>query len=266
MMIYSKQMRDLNREQAAKMAKISHQAFFNLMGRDNIEEPTRFSGIVMSEVDLDNSRSDHFRDVAVALYHGLLFTYFGEHVRQADIMINNGHDYLAKAHVASPSVTLDTYLKGVSCFAVARQTGKKEYAKMGQICRGKVKRWLDMGNPNVKHYDSLLDAEFLAFKDRRFQAIKQYEVAILLAARGGYQQDAALASERLGEFQIDVMKDFDEGRYRLGEAVKYWSSWGAVAKVEHLENKYSGLLQRPPSEILSLGTPSTADISSAILL
>jgi len=252
MILYAKQMKDLKREQATKLTKVMRQFFLNLTGRDNQEDPTSFSGEAMTEEDLEKSRLEDFWNAGVTVYHGVLFTYFGEHAKQADFMIKHGHDYFAKAHVASPNIMIDTYMKGVSLFAVARQTGKKKYARLGQVCRTKVRNWLEKGNPNVKHYDSLLDAEFLAFKGRLFQAIKQYEVAILLSAQGGYQHDAALASERMAEFHIEVMKDLDVGTYRLHEAVTYWRSWGAMAKVEHLENKYADLLRRPPGEIVSL--------------
>ena len=122
---------------------------------------------------------------------------------------------------------------------MARKTGKKQYAKLGKLCRTKIKKMLDVGNPNVSHYDALLEAEYTAYIGQHISAIKLYEIAILLAGRGGYQQDAALASERLGEFQIDVMNDMDEGRYRIGEAIKYWGGYGAMSKVKHLEQKYN---------------------------
>ena len=40
----------------------------------------------------------------------------------------------------------------------------------------------------------------------------------MYAAPNGNQQDVALASERLGELQLSVMKDDDEVAYRLLEA------------------------------------------------
>jgi hypothetical protein len=64
-----------------------------------------------------------------------------------------------------------------------------------------------MGNPNVKHYGLLLDAEWTALNGDKYNAIKKYEAAILLAGQGGYQQDAALATERLGDFYLRVMGD-----------------------------------------------------------
>eukprot|EP00977_Amphora_coffeiformis_P020355 scaffold8152_cov195-Amphora_coffeaeformis.AAC.2 len=238
MSLYSKQMKDLKRGPNLKSTKAMQQAVLNLMGRNNRDGPTRFIGDSMSQDDFEQSRSEKFWDAGVYFFQGMLFTYFGEHAQQADIMIRKGHDYIAKIHVAAATVMTDYCLKGVSCFAMARRTGKKKYAKLGMLCRTRIKRWLDAGNPNVTRYDSLLEAEYMAYKGQNFAAIKHYEIALLLAARGGFQQDAAFASERLGDFQTEVMKDVEEGRYRIGEAIKYWGGWGAMAKVEHLEQKY----------------------------
>jgi hypothetical protein len=147
----------------------------------------------------------------------------------------------------------DTYLKGVSCFAAARETGKSHYAKLGEICRSKIKKWIHKGNPNVKHYEALLDAEALVWQGKYSTAMKSFELAVLLAGRGGYQHDAALASERYGEFHLSIMKDNEEGIYRLKEAARYWRCWGAHAKVEALERHSAavGRLQKP-TDIIGL--------------
>jgi hypothetical protein len=71
---------------------------------------------------------------------------------------------------------------------------------MGRIFCSKMNAWLERGNPNMKHYALLLDAKWLALKGKKYDVIKKYESAILLIARGGYQQDAALATERFGGF------------------------------------------------------------------
>ena len=72
----------------------------------------------------------------------------------------------------------DTYLKGVSCFAAARETRKSHYAKLGEICRSKIKKWIRKGNPNVKHYEALLDAEAFAWQRKHSAAMKSFELAI----------------------------------------------------------------------------------------
>ena len=246
--LYLKQMIDLKREQAVKITKTLYQTVVNLRGENNdSDDPLQFFGQGLTEEELERTKTDTFWNASVMVFRGILWTYFGEHVRHAESLLIAGHGYLAKAHLASPNIMIDTYLKGISCYAAARQTGKKRrYGKLANICRSKVKAWLQVGNPNVKHYDSFLDAEALALKGNKYAAIKQYEVTILQAARSGYQHDAALASERLGEYQLTVMKDREEGAYRLREAEKYWRSWGAFAKVQHLERMYAHIFRKDP--------------------
>jgi hypothetical protein len=242
-LMYFKQMKALKRAQAANMVRCLRQVFLNLLGRDNREEPTNFSGASLSPEDLEMFLADPYYSPNTTSAHGILLTYFGEYVLCADMVIKYGHDYYQKAAIASPLNMLDTLMKGVSCMAAAQETGKKKYAKLGQIFRSKIKSWLAMGNSNVKHYESFLYAEWKAFKGKPLDAIKHYEAAILMAARGGYQHDAALATERLGAFHLRVTGNREEAAYQIGRSIQYWGEWGAIAKVRHLEEKYADLLE-----------------------
>jgi hypothetical protein len=249
-LLYLKQMKALKRDQAVYVTQSWRQVYLNLLGRDNADKPTRCSGDSLSAEELERFRENNFIGAIFIAQHGILFTYFGEYVHYADLVIKAGHDHLQKAQVASPNNMWDTFLKGVSCFAAAHETGKKKYAKMGKIFRSKVQKWLELGNPNVKHYGLLLDAEWAAFKGKKDDAIKHYEVAILLAARGGYQHDAALATERFGAFYYVAMGDRDSAAYQIGQSITYWGDWGAVAKVRQLKAKYAELLPTISSEIV----------------
>jgi hypothetical protein len=124
----------------------------------------------------------------------------------------------------------------------------------GQIFRSKVKNWVVQGNPNVRHYESLLDAKWAAFKGKKFDAIKHYEAAILLAARGGVQHDAALATERLAEFYFysTEIHDQEEAAFQVCQSIRYWGEWGAIAKVRHLEQKYTDLIAPPNPNVTHL--------------
>lgn len=90
-----------------------------------------------------------------------------------------------------------------------------------------------------------MDAEFLAWKGKHKEAIECYEKAILVAARGGYPNDAVLATKRWGEFYLNVIKDREGAMYHLGQSKGYWKQWGAKAKVDHLERKYSFVVVQP---------------------
>jgi hypothetical protein len=240
--LYLRQMKDLKKAQVAKLTSTLHQLVLNLMRKDNVDDPTRFHGNALSEEQHDVARGKPCWNAGVCRFHGVLLTYFGQHIRQANILVEHGHDYLAKAQVATPCIMQDTYLKGVSCFAAARETGRSTYAKLGEICRSKIKKWIRKGNPNVRHYEALLDAEAMACQGKYSAAVKYFEDAILFSGRGGYQHELALASERFGEFHLSVMKDTDEGVYRLREATKYWRCWGAQAKVESLEQRVAAVV------------------------
>ena len=259
---YTKQMKDLKREQTFVQSRSLRQAVLNLRGKDNREDPTSFVGEAWNVKELEVAKKDPFFLAGIVTFQTTLLTYFGEHKRLADWTIELGPDFLAKVHVSSCHVTMNTFVKGVSCFAVARQTRKKKYAKLGQYFLSKIKKWLDMGNPNVKHYESLLEAELLAYKGKTFAAVKQYEVAVLLAARAGYQQDAGLASERLAEYHLTVMDDQEEATYRLRESIKYWRGWGAIAKVEALERKYVDMIGQP-TEVFTLAQPIPEESSTS---
>jgi hypothetical protein len=241
-LLYLKQMKALKRDQAAYLTKALRQQVLNLLGRENVDQPTRFSGTALSVEEVELYRPNPFIGAIFFSYHGILLTYFGEYVHYADMVLKVGHDHFRKVHVGSSNNMWDTFTKGVSCFAAAHETHNKEYGKMGQIFRSKINKWIDMGNPNVKHYGLLLDAEWSAFQGKTYDAIKQYEAAILMAARRGYQQDAALATQRFGEFYLRVMGEREDAAYQIGQSIKYWGQWGAVAKVRHLQVKYADLL------------------------
>lgn len=237
--LYLRQMKDLRKAQAAKIMSTLWQLVLNLMRLDNVDDPMRFYGKGLTHEQLNVARTKPIWNAVVCCFHGVLLTFFGQHIRKADFLLQKGHDYLAKTFVAAPCIMLDTYLNGVSCFAAARETGRSKYAKLGEVCRSKIKKWIRKGNPNVKHYEALLDAEAMAWQGKHSAAVKYFEGAILLSGRGGYQHFAAFASERFGEFQLSIMKDNDEGLYRLKEAARYWRSWGAHAKVESLEQRHA---------------------------
>jgi hypothetical protein len=239
-------MKALKREQASYLTKSFRQVFLNLLGYDNVDQPTRFSGDSLSEEEYHHFRENEFIGSMFLAQHGILLAYFGEYVQYADMVVKVGHDHLQKVHVGSPYNLWDTFIKGVSCFGDAHATGKRKYAKMGQIFRSKINKWLDMGNPNVKHYGLLLDAESMALKGNKYDAIKQYEAAILLAARGGYLHDAALATERFGAFYLKRMGEREEAAYQISQSIKYWAEWGAFAKVRQLEEKYADMLPKKP--------------------
>lgn len=55
-----------------------------------------------------------------------------------------------------------------------------------------------------------------------------------MAARFGFVHDAALASERYGEFSLNVLKDKEDAIFHLEKAKGFYKDWGAMKNVELL--------------------------------
>jgi hypothetical protein len=60
------------------------------------------------------------------------------------------------------------------------------------------------------------------------------ELAVTLAARGGFLQDAGLANERYADFLLRDVPDEDEAAHRMEEAIRFYGNWGAARKVDRL--------------------------------
>jgi hypothetical protein len=102
-------------------------------------------------------------------------------------------------------------------------------------------------NPNVIHFNSLLEAELAAMQGKQFVAKEKYEVAILMSGRRGLLHDTAVAHERFSGYYLEL-GDTENASYHMNMAVKGYEEWGALAKVNHVKEKYPEYF-RPPTEI-----------------
>jgi hypothetical protein len=59
-------------------------------------------------------------------------------------------------------------------------------------------------NPNVVHLKVFVDAEWLSLKGKQVEAIKKYEVTIMMAGRRGLLQDRAKAHELFSGFWTSI--------------------------------------------------------------
>ena len=91
-----------------------------------------------------------------------------------------------------------------------------------------------MGNPNVRHYDVLLDAEYAALKKDFQLAQRFYHSAMVTASLDGFVHDAALATERYGDFLLQDLGDTKRAATQFQEAARLYSDWGATGVAEQL--------------------------------
>jgi hypothetical protein len=125
-LLYFQQTNGLKRDRAACTIKCMRQTFVNLLGRENLGNPTHFAGGSLTEENLESFRNDPFCAAGVLNYHGALLTYFGEHVRHADMVVKAGHDYLQKTHIASSVIMWDTlFLREYPVLQLHEKQGKE---------------------------------------------------------------------------------------------------------------------------------------------
>ena len=166
-----------------------------------------------------------------------LFARLAEYEKGAAMFASRGFDF-PKANPAHPGFMDAVCSGGICAFAMTRRR-KSKYRKCALKARSLVKTWLKKGNPNVKHFDALFDAEAAALQGKQKKAEDFYRSAIAVASRGGYTHDSALANERYGDYLLTVLCDREEARYYLSAAAKLYMEWGAVAKVDRMQAQYS---------------------------
>eukprot|EP00957_Ditylum_brightwellii_P149458 11381776-Ditylum_brightwellii.AAC.1 len=64
----------------------------------------------------------------------------------------------------------------------------------------------------------------------------------MASKRGGFVMDAALGHERFADFLLRDIGDIEEAEYHIKQAIRCYTNWGAMGKVEHLRKQYQGIL------------------------
>ena len=269
---YLGHMKNLKRDKAYLLGWLRYQACLNLTEQGNKDIFDLNAGPIKAALLSDDKLAHRYN----ALYQGFLFAHMGEHQRHSELTLHIGWDAFLKAYPGGGPVPMDVFVKGISCFAAARETGNLKYRKAAHACRSIIKRWIARGHPNALHYESALDAEFEALRGRVRVARKHYEIALSIATRSGALHDVGLISERkfynclikigkhhfrhvikhliayaaqttenflvgFGEYCLNVLNDSNEATNLVKESVASYREWGALAKVTALEEKYLSL-------------------------
>ena len=262
---YAPQMKELKRDLPLDCSKISWQAVLNLT--EPVEDPTCLKG---SGFDDDDTSLDANRLVNVVYYRGRLLVTFREYEQGAEFALKYA-GFFVKVSPIHPLLNGDTFIQGVALYAAAQKTKKRKYAVAARKVHRQLEACLKKGNPNVRHYVTILDAEFAVLRGKRDDAERLYQSAILHSSRSGFVHDAALASERylnllhnnyaetltkasssLSNDDADAIHQQQEVIYRFKETIKYYDIWGAHAKVNQLRKLYPDLNDEkgPPSTVI----------------
>jgi tetratricopeptide (TPR) repeat protein len=114
---------------------------------------------------------------------------------------------------------------------------------------------------NFQHKYDLVEAERYALRGQQSQAMKYYDRAIKGARENEYIQEEALANELAGKFHLHKHRDKVAQAY-FADAISCYESWGATAKVQHLQETYlqSILITRSQIQWIWKSYPSMGEL------
>eukprot|EP00980_Cylindrotheca_fusiformis_P006729 scaffold1400_cov137-Cylindrotheca_fusiformis.AAC.7 len=223
------QMEDLQQNDQAVHTRKWWQLILNLLGRS--ADPLVLSGTAF-DVNEFVPRAQlqvlflNFTQAELNLFYGCNEKAADSALARQDEFANGFGGHLAGMQEA--------FHRGVALYAMARRTKRRKYKAGARHIRNIVRKWFEDGNPNVRHYHIFLGAEHAALKRNDKAAKSLYEESIRTAARTGHLQHAGLFNERYADFFRFELKDEEEARYRIDEAIRWYTEWGAEQKVEML--------------------------------
>ena len=109
------------------------------------------------------------------------------------------------------------------------------------------------------HRPLLVQADFAAFRRKKREAASLFDRSIQIAGEHDFLQDEAIASETAARFYLESGNEKIAGAY-LQDARFAYEQWGAVAKIEQLDEAYPNLLvgRRRHSRRLTESSPTSS--------
>ncbi len=173
----------------------------------------------------------------------LILYYLFEEVERAAEYADLAEEYLDTviASLGFPVFYFYDSLARISVFGQVDSDQKTEILNKVKSSQEKMELWAKSAPTNFKHKYELVEAERYRVLGQRPKAIELYDRAIAGAKENEYLQEEALANELAAKFYLEWNKEKVAAGY-MQEAYYCYACWGAKAKVEDLEKRYSTLL------------------------
>jgi predicted ATPase/signal transduction histidine kinase len=143
--------------------------------------------------------------------------------------------------------------------AAERET-QTEYWTILTENQKKLKLWSDNCPENFLHKYLLTSAEIARISNQDSQAMELYDRAIATAQKNEFYLNESLANELAAKFYLGKGKDKIARAY-LRDAYYGYRRWGAITKIQDLEQKYPDLLSNTISLTTGKNHPMLSDNS-----
>ncbi|MDJ0718605.1 MAG: AAA family ATPase, partial [Prochloraceae cyanobacterium] len=205
-----------------------------------------------------NNRNTIFKLFFHKIVLSYLFDNYYETIENVKIALN----YLdsALAAVAIPLLYFYDSLARMAVFSNAKNPERRDIITQVTVNQKKMKKWAHHAPVNYLHKFYLVEAERHRILAHKPKAMEFYDRAIELAREHKYLNEEALAYELAAKFYLAIGKEKIAKTYTL-EARYAYLTWGATAKVKHLEEKYPELLSLK-SNSAAVGTLEDSGITT----
>jgi GAF domain-containing protein len=244
MTAFSQAIADLGQGTSLYTHEIHRQVVMNLTG--DCADPSRLVGPAYDEataVPLHQQAADVSNLATYYCAKAMLHLYLGDY-DQAAMAADTNRQYLsgAAATVFTPGYYAYDALIQAQVYPQRPALVQRRLRQRIRQNRQKVARWAKLGPMNHSHQVALIDAELARLDNRADAAIAAYEQAIRLAREHGYLNHEALACELAGQFHLSRNHP-KLALTLLREAHYLYRQWGALAKVQRLEQRYPELCE-----------------------
>ncbi|MCU0542721.1 MAG: AAA family ATPase [Oscillatoriaceae cyanobacterium Prado104] len=130
-------------------------------------------------------------------------------------------------------------------YPTASRSKQNEYLQKLDANQKQMKIWADNCPENFLHKYVLVQAEIARISKKDSEAVDLYDFSITLAQENEFIQNEALANELAAKFWLSKGK-YSYAKIHLREAHSCYLRWGAIRKVEDLEEKYPQLREMTP--------------------
>ncbi|KAL3919285.1 MAG: hypothetical protein SGILL_003829, partial [Bacillariaceae sp.] len=133
---YCMQTADLQRLTPSYLIAYVWQAVLNIQGRGRNDCLVLDGDAVDANAYALMMKEEKYKFVLSAYYLSLaiLYCYMGAHEKLANLTCEIGFDYIAKVFPGTLCPVIDVFVKGVSCYAAARQSKNRKFGRMGKKC------------------------------------------------------------------------------------------------------------------------------------
>ncbi|NEQ98434.1 MAG: AAA family ATPase, partial [Cyanothece sp. SIO2G6] len=226
---------------------IYHQATLNLLGQ--AEQPHVLSGDRFTTATLAEFKQSQQEKTGIfhAYFCQLLLAYlFGEY-EAAIAAATQADQYIAAAAALFEIAPFHLYrtLAHLAQYAAGdAATIPAAIATQIHHSRALLQQWATHAPDNHRHKYQLVEAEWGRVQGDMIGAMEAYDQAIATAKTNGYTNEEALACELAAQFYQNWNKPKIAQVY-MRDAYSAYRRWGAIAKVNQLEQRYPDWLATP---------------------